>query len=106
MVVIEDDQGKIILKGKCVNGRLAPEIVHSPIYHDIIERDPSMADIYKFIRRYSPDHRRKYPHNATYEGTAFYLAESEEQHKPALDLYEIFKERTGGTFEDFRKVVQ
>ncbi len=102
-VVIRNDRGRVILKGKCINARLSPEIIHSQVYHDLIAREPEMADIFKFMRRYSEDHNQKYPLNAIYKGTKFYLAEGVEQHKPALDLYEIYKIETGKDFERFGK---
>ena len=105
-VVITDERGRVLLKGKCINGYLSQEILHSPIYLELIEREPELTDIYKFMRRYSEDHRRKYPLNAVYNGIEFYLAKGKEQHRPALELFEQFKTDTGGDFEAFRKVVQ
>lgn len=102
-VEITDEEGKVLVKGKCINAVLSVEIIRSQAYLELTERDPSMLDIYTFMRKYSEDHRRKYPLNAVYEGVPFYLAPGEDQHRPALDL---FKSSGLNDFEEFRKLVQ
>lgn len=102
-VEITDGEGKVLVKGKCINAVLSVEIIRSQAYLELTERDPSMLDIYKFMRTYSADHRRKYPLNAAFEGTEFYLAPGKEQHRPALDL---FKHSGLNDFEEFRQLVQ
>lgn len=104
-VEITDEQGKVLVKGKCINAVLSTDLVRSQAYLELTERDPSMLDIYKFMRTYSADHRRKYPFNAAYKGESFYLADGRDQHSPALQYFERYKVETGNdNFDEFRKV--